>query len=151
MCVMLRNKPVEVVGIVVETSEEWAQVFLPTLGLDKRVYFNDDERLQVCDSTANRCSPAGSHPRATSGRECLARPQEVEHNTESGVTSLRWSEVGARARGGSGAARPLAAGWAAHRLASRLYGFLRSMQGPELVVEGSASRLEAVTGEIELK
>ena len=30
-------------------AEDWAQVFVPKYGIEKRVYFNDDPRLQAVD------------------------------------------------------------------------------------------------------
>ena len=34
---------------MLEAAEDWAQVFVPKYGIEKRVYFNDDPRLQAVD------------------------------------------------------------------------------------------------------
>ena len=39
----------QVEGLVLEAAEDWAQVFVPKYGIEKRVYFNDDPRLQAVD------------------------------------------------------------------------------------------------------
>jgi exoribonuclease R len=47
MCVMVRERPLEEQALVLEASEDWAQLYIYKHGIDIRVYFNDDLRIQV--------------------------------------------------------------------------------------------------------
>eukprot|EP01051_Picozoa_sp_SAG22_P001721 SAG22_NODE_71_length_22540_cov_8.918052_5_plen_338_part_00 len=84
MCVMLTNRPVEEDAVVLELDEEWMQVFVNKYGIEKRVYFNDDDRLKQIEYRKPAAGDAAAGDAAA------------------GQLSIEWAEAAGGGGGGGG-------------------------------------------------